>query len=342
MSVPAWPVSLPVAPRVAGLQETAPALTVRTQMDVGPAKVRKRTTFNVARFDLSMVMTGAQLGTFIGFYTGAAGGGAIAFQFKNPRSGVNGLFRFTSEPTWRPTAPRDDGAEYWEVAFSVEEVPSGSVEIEPPPPPPDWTTLIGTTGTHTFSHSSTLAAALTSCCFAAGDFNNFVTVNRTFAYARTTFSGLTPVSVVWEYTASGRTSSITYSRDGGWSYVLDAAHFGTTTCSGSTPFRPTANSESGGFGTMRHLGLPEIVGGGTGAADPAQFCPGANTVTQDWFRTVYALLTNGPLAAPAARATGFRDYAALCRTTVTGGGGPIITDSQTGGNVDTNTGTVPG
>jgi hypothetical protein len=339
---PAWPISLPVAPRVADLEETAPDLVVRTAMDVGPDQVRRRTTFNVTKISASMRMTRAQLATFDAFFKTDAAGGAEAFTFKHPRTGVTGVFRFVGRPSYTPITPRKASQnEHWTVKFELEEVPSGTTSIEPPPPPPDWTTLIGTTGTHTFSHSSTLAAALTSCCFATGDFYNFVTVNRTFAYARTVFTDLVPVSVVWEYVASGRTSSITYNRDGGWSFVLDAAHFGTTDCPGATPFRPTSQSE-GLY--LRHRGLPEIVSGGTGQQAPSILCPGAFTQTLDWFKCVDATLTNGPLNAPVDRARGFRAYAAICRTQPPppGGGTGPITDTNTGGAVDTDTGVVPG
>ncbi|QLH37711.1 MAG: hypothetical protein HWD60_00095 [Defluviicoccus sp.] len=39
-----WPSSLPQKPLVDGFSETAPNLVVRSPMDVGPAKVRRRAT----------------------------------------------------------------------------------------------------------------------------------------------------------------------------------------------------------------------------------------------------------------------------------------------------------
>ncbi len=43
-----WPATLP-APALSSLRETPPDNLIRTQMDKGPAKVRRRTTANVRR-----------------------------------------------------------------------------------------------------------------------------------------------------------------------------------------------------------------------------------------------------------------------------------------------------
>ena len=42
-----WPPSLPQGPRLEDLEETPPTLAIRTGMDVGPAKVRRRAVAGV-------------------------------------------------------------------------------------------------------------------------------------------------------------------------------------------------------------------------------------------------------------------------------------------------------
>lgn len=119
-----WPISLPL-PLVTGLRGRLPALTRRTQMDAGPAKVRRVLSHNVELVDVSIRVTGEQLDTFIAFYADTILGGALPFEWKNHRNGGACEYRLIGEPDWTPTAPRDgEQGEYWTVNFQLELMPA--------------------------------------------------------------------------------------------------------------------------------------------------------------------------------------------------------------------------
>ena len=98
--MPTWPLTLPQSPLMDGYTETPPENTIRTQMDVGPDKVRRRTTSNPRPIQCSYVLTGAQLTILDDFYTGDAAGGATEFDMPHPRTGVTVSVRFRAAPTY--------------------------------------------------------------------------------------------------------------------------------------------------------------------------------------------------------------------------------------------------
>lgn len=90
----AWPGTLPQSPLVAGYSEEMPELTVRSQPDMGPAKVRRRFTAGVVKVMWSMQMTTAQLATLETFYVTTTEGGAIRFTHTNAITGAAKDYRF--------------------------------------------------------------------------------------------------------------------------------------------------------------------------------------------------------------------------------------------------------
>lgn len=107
-------------------------------MDVGPAKLRRRATADVTRYEpVSLLMSRTQLATFDAFYTTTLLHGALTFEWTHPRTGNTVDARLTGAPTYTPAAPRQDGAkDKWRVEFGVEILPGTEVAAEPPPPPP--------------------------------------------------------------------------------------------------------------------------------------------------------------------------------------------------------------
>lgn len=63
-----WPETLPQRFLRNGLSETLADNTIRSQVDRGPAKVRRRTIANVRQLSASMHMTHAQWTEFFSFY----------------------------------------------------------------------------------------------------------------------------------------------------------------------------------------------------------------------------------------------------------------------------------
>jgi len=124
-----WPISLPQAPITRALEVSPPDLLVRSSMDVGPAKVRRRATVGVTVFAIEMAMTATQLATFETFWRDTVLGGALTFDFKNPQTGAAAAeMRFADTPSWSPKAPRT-GSEYWSVRFRLELLPSADAIV---------------------------------------------------------------------------------------------------------------------------------------------------------------------------------------------------------------------
>lgn len=95
--MPSWPVGLP-SPLVNGFNETLPNNTIRTEMDVGAAKVRRRTTSNPYTLTVPYLLSSSQVDDLIDFYQTDTSYGAIAFDFIHPRSGDIVSCRFLSPP----------------------------------------------------------------------------------------------------------------------------------------------------------------------------------------------------------------------------------------------------
>lgn len=116
--MPAWPGSLPQKPLLEGLQEQAPTLTVRTQMDAGPPKIRKRFTAGIRLFSLLLSLTKAQVETLDVFFVTTSNGGATPFDWTHPRTAASVTFRFVSPPAYHPLA--DD---VWRAQLELEILP---------------------------------------------------------------------------------------------------------------------------------------------------------------------------------------------------------------------------
>lgn len=133
----AWPPSLPQAPRLRDTREQLGRQVLRTEMDAGLAKLRRRQSAGVDRFPLGLILTTAQVATLRDFFRSTAAGGALAFEWQHPHTGNTIDLRFVTEPEIVGLAPRVAGQVRYHVAFDVETVPGTEIlESEPPPDPP--------------------------------------------------------------------------------------------------------------------------------------------------------------------------------------------------------------
>lgn len=137
MASAVWPAGLPQAPQLRALRERPPELTVRTSMDVGPAKVRRRQTAGVRTFPIEIKLTRDQVALLDEFFLDTLAGGALAFQWTQHRTGDLIDYRFLGPPEYAPLAPRQSGSEYWMATFSIEALPGTLVVGDPPDPPDD-------------------------------------------------------------------------------------------------------------------------------------------------------------------------------------------------------------
>jgi hypothetical protein len=119
MSNPTWPVSLPQRPLVQGFSEQAPDTLIRTQMEAGPPKVRRRFTAGIRTMGLQLHLTSEQVETLDGFHDATLQGGALAFDWVHPRTGSAITCRFAEPPGYAPIAR----GRLWTASLKLEILP---------------------------------------------------------------------------------------------------------------------------------------------------------------------------------------------------------------------------
>lgn len=93
-----WPPSLPQRPTVGGYQERFAETVVRTAMDVGAAKTRRRFTSAPRQFEAIFRVNKTQADTLKLFFENTTAGGSLPFSWVHPREGSVGEFRFMEVP----------------------------------------------------------------------------------------------------------------------------------------------------------------------------------------------------------------------------------------------------
>jgi len=94
-----WPATFP-GPALNTLKETPPDNTIRTKMDKGPHKVRRRTTANIRPISFGLKLTAAQTAELDTFYDTTTFSGADEFDYTHPRTGVAVKARFVDPPEY--------------------------------------------------------------------------------------------------------------------------------------------------------------------------------------------------------------------------------------------------
>lgn len=117
--MPTWPNSLPPFPEADAYQEQAKDQTLRTEMDAGPAKVRRRFTGKVVNFPVRWTLDAVQLSTLETFFYDTLGGGALDFTAKQPRTGGDVQLRFLEPYVATPS----DHQLLWNVTGKMEQLP---------------------------------------------------------------------------------------------------------------------------------------------------------------------------------------------------------------------------
>ena len=114
----AWPDTLPAALLLENFQELLPQTAIRTDMDTGPAKVRRRTTAGTGALMVSYLLSVAETITLDAFYRTTLSGGATPFDFTHPRTGAALSCRFTSPPEYAPL-----NGNYFKATLALEVLP---------------------------------------------------------------------------------------------------------------------------------------------------------------------------------------------------------------------------
>ena len=118
--MPIWPLSLPQKPRQSGYSESEKSGSLRTKMDKGPDKVRRRFTNSIIPFTLQITATFAQVASFSTFYRQDCNFGATTFTWVHPRTDEAATYRFIGEPVYTPFSL---GGLYWNINFKTEIMP---------------------------------------------------------------------------------------------------------------------------------------------------------------------------------------------------------------------------
>lgn len=95
--MPTFPSTIPLPLPVSGSPESG---TIRTNMDTGYAKVRRRFTAVVEPISFQLRVTGTQFETLRDFFTDDTLSGSLAFDMNDPKDDVTKEYRFTSNIGW--------------------------------------------------------------------------------------------------------------------------------------------------------------------------------------------------------------------------------------------------
>ena len=118
MSDIVWPIGLPQRMNASGFTETLPDLALRTEMDAGPRKARRRFTTGPATIEGTVTLRGSQPALLEAFYRDTTAGGTLAFDWTHPRTGALASLRFTGPPAFAPVA-----GDVWRATLKLEVLP---------------------------------------------------------------------------------------------------------------------------------------------------------------------------------------------------------------------------
>ncbi|ODT22214.1 MAG: hypothetical protein ABS35_15290 [Kaistia sp. SCN 65-12] len=117
--VDAWPATLPQYLLSDGYTEAQGDGRLRTQPDIGPAKVRRRSSAMPGPLQGRMMMSGAQRTILDTFVATTLANGTLPFTFPSPLTGSPILVRFASNlPAW--SSP---GGDTFVAALDLEVMP---------------------------------------------------------------------------------------------------------------------------------------------------------------------------------------------------------------------------
>ncbi len=98
MTNPTWPLSLPQLVDVANFARNSSNNVIESQVDAGPAKIRRRFTVKSKLLVVNLDMTADQYNTFEDFFEVGCLSGAQPFTWVDPISQATATFRFRLPP----------------------------------------------------------------------------------------------------------------------------------------------------------------------------------------------------------------------------------------------------
>ena len=112
-----WPVSLP-SPLLDGFREVMPDNLVRSEVDQGIAKTRKRSSAAPAQINVNYLLTKSQVATLESFYKETTAFGLLRFDYTHPRTAVVLNCRLK-----QPPAISAQNGSYFRVSLELEVLP---------------------------------------------------------------------------------------------------------------------------------------------------------------------------------------------------------------------------
>jgi hypothetical protein len=94
-----WPETLPVDLLLDGFSKQPQSNVIRTSMDAGPKKTRRRYTARAIKFSGKQIFDAEELAVFEWFYHTVLADGALRFNLADPTGPETAEFRFTDDYT---------------------------------------------------------------------------------------------------------------------------------------------------------------------------------------------------------------------------------------------------
>jgi hypothetical protein len=105
MATVSWPAGLPAYVLAEGYQEHAPDTLLRTPMDAGPAKARRKSTAQVWTITCQVRLTHDQRAVLDQFFVVDTASGALRFDWVHPVTRDACEMRFTERPVYQARGP---------------------------------------------------------------------------------------------------------------------------------------------------------------------------------------------------------------------------------------------
>lgn len=113
-----WPATIPQKTLAKDFSFSKGNNVIISQVDIGPAKKRRRYTDPIDTFAMSFDMTSAQYATFEAFYENTLLDGVLTFDQNHPITGVAGEFRIKEGYSTKHL-----GGDYFRVSMTWEKMP---------------------------------------------------------------------------------------------------------------------------------------------------------------------------------------------------------------------------
>lgn len=101
-----WPAQLQQRVNVNSFGVELGDTLLRSQMDIGPDKVRSRFTSGVDKYTWSVNLDYDDYSVLTVFFKTTLSNGALPFELEDPMTGITAAFRFTKPPSIRPLGGR--------------------------------------------------------------------------------------------------------------------------------------------------------------------------------------------------------------------------------------------